>query len=142
MAHSLNITDEESRSQMIQDLSISRFQNLGRKYFHFEEKETRNFLKFLTNSAKFYHFHLDESIDELFIKVEEGNYYWAVSSPVNNFVREFNKSSSKNSSETQSNIYNLYTKWIKSKSAEEGRHLSQMVINGLKNASLMIYLIS
>ncbi len=132
MAHSLNITDEESRSQMIQDLSISRFQNLGRKYFHFEEKETRNFLKFLTNSAKFYHFHLDESIDELFIKVEEGNYYWAVSSPVNNFVREFNKSSSKNSSETQSNIYNLYTKWIKSKSAEEGRHLSQMVINGLK----------
>ncbi len=132
MAHSLNITDEDARSQMIQDLSISRFQNLGRKYFHFEEKESSNFLKFLTNSVKFYHFHLDESIDELFIKVEEGHYYWAINSPVNNYVREFNANSSKNNSETQLNIQTLFTKWVNSKSTEEGRHLSQMVMSGLK----------
>jgi hypothetical protein len=132
MAHSLNITYEESKTQMIQDLSISRFQNLGRKYFHFDDVKEQNFLLYLTNSAKFYSFHLDNDIEELFIKLEEGHFFWAINSPINIFFRDYYKKHYKEMPNNQSNIQDIYTKWTKSKSIVESKHNSSVVINTIK----------
>jgi biopolymer transport protein ExbB/TolQ len=133
MAHSLQISDADSKSELINELSVSRFKNLGRKHFHFGDVESRNFLKYFTNSAKFFHFNLHSGIDELFLRFEEADYFWALNSRLNNFLRGYYKKKydEKANSDFQNNIRNLYNKWIKIQSAEEKKHIALLIISSL-----------
>ncbi|MBL1212491.1 MAG: hypothetical protein HND52_03920 [Ignavibacteriae bacterium] len=133
MAHSLHISDADSKSELINEFSISRFKNLGRKHFHYDENKNGNFLKYFTNSAKFFHFNLGGDIDELFIKFEEAHYFWALNSKLNNYLKEFYKKNyeGKANNEFQTNIKTLYNKWIKIQSAEERKQIALLIISSL-----------
>jgi len=131
------IAEKEKDRREFEDVIITQFRGLAKKYFQFDVLNEIDYSQFMNEKLRFYGYSLPEEISEMFIKCDEAPFFWTYRSPIILYLEKYYKStlSHTNDQNKYKALKDFYIKWLTNKNEEEKKYFAVSALNFLGRKS-------